>query len=86
MDFVLWRSKPAAGYNYDPATDKDFNKKYPSLVQALSRLPNETVIDDEIVAVDESGRPSFSAVQNYPLERLSCCTLFSMSWSWVAGT
>jgi bifunctional non-homologous end joining protein LigD len=45
--------------------NKDFNRKYPSLVQALSTMPDETVIDGEVVALDSGGRPSFSALQNY---------------------
>jgi ATP-dependent DNA ligase len=45
--------------------DKDFNTKYPAIVQASAAMPEETVIDGEIVAGDESGRPSFSALQNY---------------------
>src|SRR5580693_1691527 len=45
--------------------DKDFNSKYPAIVHELAAMPDETVIDGEIVAVDQSGRPSFSALQNY---------------------
>jgi bifunctional non-homologous end joining protein LigD len=44
--------------------DKDFSLKYRAIVQALAAIPDETVIDGEIVALDGSGRPSFSALQN----------------------
>jgi len=45
--------------------NKDFDGRYPAVVRGLAGLPNDTVIDGEIVALDDKGRPSFSALQNY---------------------
>src|SRR4029453_4403444 len=45
--------------------DNDFSGRYRDVVRGLPNLPNETVIDGEVVALDEDGRPSFNLLQNY---------------------
>jgi bifunctional non-homologous end joining protein LigD len=44
--------------------DHDFRTRYPAVVAGLAGLPDETVVDGEVVAVDANGRPSFAALQN----------------------
>lgn len=44
--------------------DRDFSARYPAIVSALAGLPEDTVIDGELVALGADGRPSFSALQH----------------------
>src|ERR1019366_3593592 len=63
-----WRAvafKTGGSVHLRSRNDSDFSAKYPAIVKALAAMPDETVIDGEIVALDESGRPSFSALQNH---------------------
>ena len=42
--------------------DNDFSLRYPGIVKALALMPDETVLDGEVVAL-ENGRPSFNSLQ-----------------------
>jgi DNA ligase D-like protein (predicted ligase) len=44
---------------------KDFGRRFPGVASALLKLPSDTVIDGEVVALDRTGRPSFSRLQGF---------------------
>jgi bifunctional non-homologous end joining protein LigD len=45
--------------------EKDFTRRFPDVAKGIADLPNDTVIDGEIVALDENGRPSFNLLQGF---------------------
>jgi DNA ligase D-like protein (predicted ligase) len=45
-----------------------FNGQYSLVFEALADLPDNTVIDGEVVALNESGRPDFNLLQHYRAE------------------
>ncbi len=47
---------------------KSFDHHYPLIVEALAELPEGTVVDGEVVALDKSGRPNFNLLQNFRSE------------------
>jgi ATP-dependent DNA ligase len=44
----------------------DLSNRFEYVTAALASLPDETVIDSELVALDEQGKPNFNLVQNFP--------------------
>jgi ATP-dependent DNA ligase len=44
---------------------KDFTRRFPDVVKGVAEVPSDTVIDGEIVALDEAGTPSFNLLQGF---------------------
>jgi len=47
---------------------KSLNSRFPYIVEPLRGLPDGTVVDGEIVALDDDGRPVFNLLQNFTSE------------------
>src|SRR5467141_1802584 len=47
---------------------KSLNRQFPNIVEALADLSAGTVVDGEVVALDESGRPDFNLLQHFRAE------------------
>src|SRR6267378_422026 len=47
---------------------KSLNRQFPYNVDALADLPEGTVVDGELIALDDSGRPDFNLLQNFRAE------------------
>jgi DNA ligase D-like protein (predicted ligase) len=53
------------GVQFYSRNGKSLARKFPYIVEALDELPPDTIVDGELVALDESGRPDFNRLQNY---------------------
>src|ERR1700740_617686 len=47
---------------------KSFSHQYHHIFEALQELPPDTVVDGEIVALDDAGRPDFHLLQHFRTE------------------
>jgi len=57
--------KSAGKIHLRSRNDNDMAVRYPIIAKALAKLPDNTVVDGELVALDEEDRPSFNLLQNY---------------------
>jgi bifunctional non-homologous end joining protein LigD len=57
--------KDASGVTLWSRRENLFTEQFPNIAHACKRLPNVTLVDGEIVAVDESGRISFNLLQHH---------------------
>ena len=60
--------------------ERVLNKQFPHIVAALRELPPGTVVDGEIVALDDAGRPTFSLLQNFRSDPSKAVATSGLSW------
>ncbi len=71
-------ARTADGVRLWSRNGNDFTKRYPAIARGLAKLPAQTVIDGEVVALDPDGRPSFQALQNSDPEALLLYFVFDL--------
>jgi DNA ligase D-like protein (predicted ligase) len=57
--------RDASGVTLWSRRENLFTKQFPQIARACERLPPNTLVDGEIVALDESGRVSFNLLQHH---------------------
>jgi len=88
---MKWDGYRAVGAKRDGAVqlysrnNLDFRAKYPEIAEALQALPDNTVIDGEIVAVDKDGRPHFERLQNWGKNKEGELRYYAFDLLWFKG-
>jgi bifunctional non-homologous end joining protein LigD len=54
---------------------KSFNRQYPYIIEVLCDLPENTVVDGEVVALNDAGRPDFNLLQHSRNQASRICYL-----------
>jgi DNA ligase D-like protein (predicted ligase) len=57
--------KSGSGVTLFSRRRKSLNKQFPYIVESLADLPAGTVLDGELVAIGDGGRPDFNLLQNF---------------------
>lgn len=57
--------KTAGTVHLRSRNDNELGVRFSGVLRGLAKLPNDTVMDGELVALDAAGRPSFNTLQNY---------------------
>jgi DNA ligase D-like protein (predicted ligase) len=57
--------KSTSGLTLLSRRKKSLNRKFPYIVEALGELPEGTVVDGELVGLDDGGRSDFNLLQNF---------------------
>jgi DNA ligase D-like protein (predicted ligase) len=60
--------KSGSGVTLFSRRRKSLNRQFPYIVEALADLPDGTVVDGELVGLDDCGRPDFNLLQNFQAE------------------
>jgi len=58
-------ARDAAGVTLWSRRGNDFTAQFPNIAKACEQLPARTLLDGEIVAIDENGRISFNLLQHH---------------------
>ena len=64
MATAVSRAKHSGGVTLWSRRGNGFTTRFPDIARACAKLPPDTLIDGEVVAIDENGRASFNALQH----------------------